>query len=174
MDGATKYIKLFDGNLVIDQPVPTDLLEKGNPSLKSEPEFAQMRYSAVTCDPDDFQRNKYTLRQALYGRSTKLFIVITMYNEGEEMFLKTFYGLSKNLAELCTTPEWGKEGWKEVVVCIVSDGRKKINQRTLSTIAALGVYQEGVAKNVVAGEAVEAHIYEYTTQSEFFIPTFIQ
>ena len=42
----------------------------------------------------------------------------------------------------------GKDGWKKVVVCIVSDGRLKINSRTLSVLAAMGVYQEGVAKNV--------------------------
>ena len=41
---------------------------------------------------------------------------------------------------------WGKEGRKKVVVCIVSDGRGKINSRTLSVIAAMGAYQEGVAK----------------------------
>lgn len=42
----------------------------------------------------------------------------------------------------------GKEGWKKVVVCIVSDGRKKIHSRSLSVLAAMGVYQDGVAKNV--------------------------
>ena len=41
---------------------------------------------------------------------------------------------------------WGREGWKKVVVCIVSDGRGKINSRTLSVIAAMGAYKEGVAK----------------------------
>lgn len=54
-----------------------------------------------------------------------------------------------------------------MVVCVVSDGRAKINARTLSVLAAMGVYQDGVAKNVVAGKPVTAHIYEYTTQSEF-------
>lgn len=55
-----------------------------------------------------------------------------------------------------------------VVVCIVSDGRAKINARTLSVLAAMGVYQDGVAKNEVAGKPVTAHIYEYTTQREAF------
>ncbi|GAA5826531.1 hypothetical protein JCM10212_003720, partial [Sporobolomyces blumeae] len=50
------------------------------------------------------------------------------------------------------------------VVCIVSDGRAKINSRTLSVLAAMGVYQDGVAKNVVAGKPVTGHLYEYTTQ----------
>jgi len=57
-----------------------------------------------------------------------------------------------------------------VVVCIVSDGRAKINARTLSVLAAMGVYQDGVAKNEVAGKPVTAHIYEYTTQRELALP----
>ena len=59
-----------------------------------------------------------------------------------------------------------KKRLQTVVVCVVSDGRAKINARTLSVLAAMGVYQDGVAKNVVAGKPVTAHIYEYTTQSE--------
>jgi hypothetical protein len=63
--------------------------------------------------------------------------------------------------------ETDEDDRKTVVVCVVSDGRAKINARTLSVLAAMGVYQDGVAKNVVAGKPVTAHIYEYTTQSEF-------
>lgn len=45
-------------------------------------------------------------------------------------------------------------------MCIVSDGRQKINQRTLSLLATLGVYQDGIAKNIVGSDPVTAHIYE--------------
>ena len=31
-------------------------------------------------------------------------------------------------------------------------------------LAAMGVYQDGVAKNAVNAKHVNAHIYEYTTQ----------
>ena len=77
------------------------------------------------------------------------------------------HGVMKNIAHLCTRDRsrtWGPNGWEKVVVCIVSDGRNKINQRTLSVLALLGVYQDGIAKNVVHGKPVTAHIYEYTTQ----------
>lgn len=30
---------------------------------------------------------------------------------------------------------WGPEGWKKVVVCIVSDGRNKVNKRTLQVLS---------------------------------------
>lgn len=128
-----------------------------------------MRYSAATCDPNDFMKEGFTLRQVLYEppRRTELFIVMTMYNEEDDLFCRTMHGVMKNIAHLCTRDRsrtWGKEGWKKVVVCIVSDGRKKINSRTLSVIAALGAYQDGVAKGFVNKKHVAAHIYEYTTQ----------
>lgn len=69
----------------------------------------------------------------------------------------------KNISHLCSrnrSKTWGPEGWKKVVVCIVSDGRTKIHPRTLSVLAAMGVYQDGLAKNVVEGKEVTAHIYE--------------
>lgn len=83
------------------------------------------------------------------ARKTELFIVMTMYNEDEELFTRTMQGVIRNVAHLCTrerSKTWGKEGWKKVVVCVVSDGRQKINSRTLSVIAAMGCYQDGVGK----------------------------
>lgn len=72
-------------------------------------------------------------------------------------------GVMKNVSHLCSrnrSKTWGANGWKKVVVCIVSDGRTKINQRTLSVLSAMGIYQDGLAKNVVEGKEVTAHIYE--------------
>ena len=40
----------------------------------------------------------------------------------------------------------------------------RINTRTLALLAAMGVYQDGVAMNAVNGKPVAAHIFEYTTQ----------
>ena len=65
---------------------------------------------------------------------------------------------------LLTSRMWGKEGWKKAVVCIISDGRKNIHPRVLDCLSAIGVYQEGVAKNMVDDKVVGAHVYEYTTQ----------
>lgn len=139
---------------------------------RTDREFTHMRYSAATCDPNDFKDSGFTLRQVHYEppRRTELFIVMTMYNEDEGLFCRTMDGVIKNVAHLCSrdrSKTWGKDGWTKVVVCIVSDGRAKINSRTLSVIAAMGAYQEGIAKNIVNGKAVTAHIYEYTTQSEW-------
>ncbi|SNX81787.1 Chitin synthase 4 [Melanopsichium pennsylvanicum] len=162
-----KRVELYHGNLVLDCPVPSKLLDKLND--RESREFTHMRYTAATCDPDNFKDERYTLRQVLFDppRRTELFIVLTMYNEDEQLFTRTMHGVMTNIAHLCTrerSKTWGKEGWKKVVVCIVSDGRLKINSRTLACLAAMGVYQEGVGKNVVNGKPVTAHIYEYSAQ----------
>ncbi|GAA5893025.1 hypothetical protein JCM5296_003407 [Sporobolomyces johnsonii] len=162
-----KRVQLFHGNLVLDCQVPPKLLERC--PRKDDREFTHMRYTAITCDPDEFLNERYALRQILYEtpRRTELFIVLTMYNEDEVLFCRTMHGVMKNIQHLCErnrSKTWGADGWKKVVVCIVSDGRAKINARTLSVLAAMGVYQDGVAKNVVAGKPVTGHLYEYTTQ----------
>jgi len=41
-----------------------------------------MRYTAATCDPDEFTReNGWILRQVMYNRPTELLIAVTSYNE---------------------------------------------------------------------------------------------
>ena len=99
----------------------------------------------------------------------------------------------KNIAHLCSRSRskvWGADGWKKIVVCIVSDGRSKINQRTLKVLtlvssplllllmmrptgnysSQMGCYQEGVAKDTVNGKDVQAHIFEYESSSSWIGP----
>jgi chitin synthase len=74
----------------------------------------------------------------------------------------------KNIAYLCKcdcSKTWGKDGWKKVVICIISDGYQKVNSQMLSIITAMGTYYKGIATNVINRKLVGAYIYEYTTQS---------
>jgi len=83
---SVRQVQLVRGNLVLDVPVPTHIVPAGKNDVE---EFSKMRYTAATCDPDDFMSTRYTLRQYLWGRETELFIVMTMYNEDEVLFVKT-------------------------------------------------------------------------------------
>ncbi|KAK2747944.1 Chitin synthase, class 1 [Myotisia sp. PD_48] len=167
---TVKEVQLFNGNLVLDCPIPPKLLAQVNHAEPPErDEFTHMRYSAATCDPADFYNERFTLRQRLFAkpRHTELFIVVTMYNEDDFLFARTMIGVFKNIDYMCSrtnSKTWGKEAWKKIVVCVVSDGRGKINPRTRAVLAGLGVYQDGIAKQQVNGKDVTAHIYEYTTQ----------
>lgn len=163
---TVKEVQLYQGNLVLDCPVPPRLLNQIDHAEPPErDEYTHMRYSAATCDPSDFYTERFTLRQRLFAkpRHTELFIVITMYNEEDELFARTMMGVIKNIEYMnarTNSNTWGKEAWKKIVVCVVSDGRAKINPRTRAVLAAMGVYQDGIAKQQVNGKDVTAHIYE--------------
>lgn len=162
---SRKEVQLVRGNLILDCPVPTKLYSFL--PRRDNDEFVYMRYTACTSDPDHFVDNGFTLRQAIYEREIQLCICITMYNEDEVSFARTLHSVMKNIAHLCSRHKsrvWGKDGWKKVVVSIVADGRSKIHPRVLDALAAMGVFQEGIAKNYVNGNEVQAHIFEYTTQ----------
>ncbi|KAI5457155.1 chitin synthase class II [Mariannaea sp. PMI_226] len=164
---SKKEVQLINGELVLECKIPT-ILYSFLPR-RNEVEFTHMRYTAVTCDPDDFVDKGYKLRQCIGKtmRETELFICITMYNEDEIGFTRTMHAVMKNISHFCSRSRsrtWGDSGWEKIVVCIVSDGREKIHPRTLDALAAMGVYQHGIAKNFVNNRAVQAHVYEYTTQ----------
>lgn len=162
---SRKQVKLVRGNLVLDCPVPTKLYSF-LPRRDSD-EYVYMRYSACTADPDVFAESGFTIRPAIYKRETEICVCITMYNEDEVLFTRTLHAVFKNIAYLCQRSKskvWGPNGWKKVVVTIISDGRSKISPRVLDCLAAMGVFQDGVAKNYVNGEEVQSHIFEYTAQ----------
>lgn len=79
-------VELQQGNLVLDMQVPSHIIPA---DMKDVEETTKLRYTAATCDPDDFMKSKYSLRPYLYGRQTELFIVMTMYNEDEVLFCRT-------------------------------------------------------------------------------------
>jgi len=99
---------------VLDAAVPTKLLNLC--VHKDEREFAHMRYSAATGEPNDFKDNGCTLRQVHYDppRRTELFIVMTMDNEDDDLFTRTMHGVMKNIAYLCKrgrSKTWSKDVW---------------------------------------------------------------
>lgn len=132
------------GHLVYDCPVPPKLLR--NIEHSGRDEFTHMRYTAATCDPADFTAERFTLRPQLYGkaRRTELFIVVTMYNEDDVLFARTMIGVFKNIEYMCSMKGkhgglWDADGWKKIVVCVVVDGRAKLDARTRALITALGL-----------------------------------
>jgi chitin synthase len=164
MRQTNRYIPLTpQGNLVIDIPVADKVLKFAGYKTG---EFTYTRYTAITCGANDFADKGYVLRQQESGRNTEIFIVVTMYNEDHLLFCKTMVALMKNIRYLCSLDSniWGKDGWKKVVVCIVADGRNKINRKVLDILGIMGVYLDGIMKDSVNDNPVVAHMFEYTTQ----------
>jgi chitin synthase len=90
---------------------------------------------------------------------------MTMYNEDGGLLLRTLNAVIKNIDNLCKEKRWGPTGWKNVTVCIVADGRKVVNQRVLKVLQVMGVYADTVASSTFNGKDVQAHIYEYTSNT---------
>lgn len=93
---SVRHVELQNGNLVLDVKVPSHIVPRDMDNVE---EMTKIRYTAATCDPDDFMRSNYSLRPYLYGRHTELFIVMTMYNEDEVLFCRT-------MNSCVVTPHW--------------------------------------------------------------------
>ncbi|KAK5075059.1 Chitin synthase, class 3 [Lithohypha guttulata] len=173
---ATRKVKLVQGNVLsIDYPVPSAIQNAIQPKYRSDleggsEEFTHMRYTAATCDPDEFTlKNGYNLRPAMYNRHTELLIAITYYNEDKVLTARTLHGVMQNIREIVNlkkTEFWNKGGpaWQKIVVCLVFDGIDPCDKETLDLLATVGIYQDGVMKKDVDGKDTVVHIFEYTTQ----------
>ncbi|KAH8671486.1 chitin synthase 1 [Xylariales sp. PMI_506] len=174
---ATRKIKLVEGRqgpiLSTNYPVPSAIKNATEWKYRAEgheEEFSEMRYTAATCDPNDFTLvNGYTLRPRIYNRHTELMIAITYYNEDKTLFARTLHGVMQNIRDIVKLKKshfWSKSGpaWQKIVVCIIFDGIEKADKSVLDVLATIGVYQDGVVKKDVDGKDTVAHIFEFTSQ----------
>ncbi|CAI5760414.1 unnamed protein product [Candida verbasci] len=155
------------GNLVLENPIPSELKKVLTRTESPFDEFTNMTYTACTSHPDNFADEGFTLRAAKFGRETEIVICVTMYNEDEFAFARTMHGVMKNIAHLCSRHKskvWGKDSWKKIQVIIVADGRNKVNESVLQLLTATGCYQDNLARPYVNNKKVNAHLFEYTTQ----------
>lgn len=171
---GTRKVDLVQGEVFRSEyPVPTAvrmsvLPEHVDPELGST-EFSHMRYTAATCDPDEFKPSRgYSLRALEYERETELLVCITYYNEDKVLTARTMHGVMQNIRDICRLKKsqfWGgKDAWKKIQVVLVMDGLDPCDKNVLDVLATMGLYQDGVMKREVNGEPTVAHIFEYTTQ----------
>jgi len=129
-----------------------------------------MRYTAATCDPDDFtEENGWSLRTKLYNRHTEILIAVTSYNEDKTLYARTLHGVMLNIRDICRTKQskyWrqdsedGKAGWQKIAVALIVDGLEPMDKSVLDILATIGVYQDGIMKKQVDGKDTVAHIFE--------------
>jgi chitin synthase len=174
--GVTRKVKLTNGNFITEYPVPTPVHSaiEAKYAMTSTTEFSHMRYSAATCDPDDFsEANGWSLRTKLYNRQTDLLIAVTSYNEDKTLYARTLHGVMLNIRDICKTKQskyWrraaeeGLPAWQRITVALIVDGLEPMDKSVLDILATVGVYQDGVMKKQVDGKDTVAHIFEYTTQ----------
>ncbi|KAL3459167.1 chitin synthase-domain-containing protein [Aspergillus heterothallicus] len=173
---GTRKINLVKGTVLsVDYPVPSAIQNAIQPEYRDAEdafaeEFTHMRYTAATCDPNEFTlRNGYNLRPAIYNRHTELLIAVTYYNEDKVLTARTLHGVMQNIRDIVQLKKsefWDKGGpaWQKIVVCVIFDGIEPCDKETLDVLATIGVYQEEVMKKDVDGRETVAHVFEYTTQ----------
>ncbi|KAI5459329.1 chitin synthase 1 [Mariannaea sp. PMI_226] len=170
----TRKVKLVKGSVLsIDYPVPSAVKNAIQPKYRETEgaeEFLKMRYTAATCDPNDFTlMNGYDLRSRMYNRHTELLIAITYYNEDKVLLARTLHGVMLNIRDIVNLKRssfWHKGGpaWQKIVVCLVFDGIDKVDKNVFDVLATIGIYQDGVIKKDIDGKETVAHIFEYTSQ----------
>lgn len=172
----TRKVKLVQGSVLsADYPVPSAIQNAIQAKYRNDlesgsEEFTHLRYTAATCDPNDFTlKNGYNLRPAMYNRHTELLIAITYYNEDKVLTARTLHGVMQNIRDIVNLKKsefWNKGGpaWQKIVVCLVFDGIDPCDKGTLDLLATIGIYQDGVMKKDIDGKETVAHIFEYTTQ----------
>lgn len=172
---GTRKVNLVQGQIFqTEYRVPTavqaSVLPEHRDAESGLTEFSHMRYTAATCDPDDFRpENGYNLRIAEYERKTELLVCVTYYNEDKQLTARTIYGIMQNIRDICKLKRsafWthGGPAWKKICVVLVMDGIDPCDKGVLDMMATMGIYQDGVMKKNVNGEETVAHIFEYTTQ----------
>lgn len=174
--GKTKRVKLQNGNFVADYAVPTPVAKAVEAKYlnTNSNEFTHMRYTAATCDPDEFTtENGWSLRTSNYGRQTELLIAVTSYNEDKILYARTLHGVMLNIRDICKTKQskyWkkhaeeGTPAWQKITVALIVDGLEAMDKSVLDVLATVGVYQDGVMKKEIDKKETVAHIFEYTTQ----------
>ncbi|KAJ5621472.1 CAZyme family GT2 [Penicillium herquei] len=173
---ATRKVKLVQGSVLsVDYPVPSAIQNAIQAKYRNDleggsEEFTHMRYTAATCDPNEFTlHNGYNLRPAMYNRHTELLIAITYYNEDKTLTARTLHGVMQNIRDIVNLKKsefWNKGGpaWQKIVVCLVFDGIDPCDKDVLDVLATVGIYQDGIMKRDVDGKETVAHVFEYTTQ----------
>lgn len=169
-----RHINLVNGVFQAEYPVPSAVKACVEPKYMDleggSTEFTHMRYTAATVDPDYFdEEHGYVLRAKQLNRETELMIVVTYYSEDKVLTARTLYGIMKNVHHLCADKKskfWskGSPAWQKIVVSIIMDGIEPCRKDTLDTLAAMGIYQDGVMKKAINDDKTVAHIFEYTSQ----------
>ncbi|KAI0535779.1 glycosyltransferase family 2 protein [Xylaria digitata] len=171
---GTRKIKLVPGKqgsvLSVNYKVPTAIQNATEAQYRGSEEFTEMRYTAATCDPNDFTiMNGYDLRPRMHNRHTELMIAITYYNEDKILFARTMHGVMQNIRDIVNLKKstfWNQSGpaWQKIVVCLIFDGIEKADKNVLDVLATIGIYQDGVIKKDVGGKETVAHVFEFTSQ----------
>ncbi|KAJ5770984.1 uncharacterized protein N7511_003035 [Penicillium nucicola] len=166
----THEVPLLRGALVIEWNVPLSLLQTFvSQKRHDDAEFRSAKYSAITASPTFARQENFTLRQMLYPKPRQTEIVLILHistHQDNEYLGQTLGTLFRCIDYMCSRhcEEFGKHGWKKFLICIVVDGRQNLSSSSRRLLSLLGLFRWEFMVGSVQEKAVEAHMFEYTTQ----------
>ncbi|KAJ3126303.1 Chitin synthase, class 1 [Nowakowskiella sp. JEL0407] len=144
-------------------------------SHNNDPKY-ELRYTAATANWDHFAdenpqgRKKYTLVQEERGQTTKLFVIVTMYNEDADLFVQTMGGVYNCIEFLVDRKAEAEIDADNIVVAIICDGRQKCPKEVKMALELLGCYQsDELIMTDFQENPVQAHLFEHTSKSHVAI-----
>lgn len=135
-------------------------------------EVATLDYTPITSEKP-FDARETSLRPRRLARKTRLYIIITAYNEDGDELHRTLTGVASNL------PGLQKAGlhWSEVQVMLVLDGRAKASASMIDYLTSIHLFDPSLLQEVHRGKPTVMHLFERTvelssnaTQREFYLP----
>lgn len=127
-----------------------------------------MYYTACsTKNVSDFSSDGYRLQCVQNERAVQMMIVITMYNEDEQELHSTLRKVANNITHVRSQQLPGYEAenaWQNILVVIVSDGRREANPGTLGYLQNIGMFDYDAMYINMRGVEVNCHIFESTVR----------
>lgn len=125
-------------------------------------------------DPRKFTEMGYTLQckkgttNGLPPVKNHILVSITMYNESPEDLMRTLRGVCSNLSSIMIQ-SGDPDFWRRLVVCIIADGRSKLNTSTMDQLSQWGLYNQSMIEQEIeafGSESIGMHIFERTVVFE--------
>ncbi|EGG09425.1 uncharacterized protein MELLADRAFT_95888 [Melampsora larici-populina 98AG31] len=92
---------LHPGIYPVPRAISNSVKQKHKQQAGDSTESAHLRYTAATCDPDDFTpMNGWKSRSAKDNCETELLIVVTHYNKYKILFTRNIQGVMMNVSFL--------------------------------------------------------------------------
>ena len=135
-----KEVHYFEGNLVLDIPMPPKFLETFPHAAPPERnEFSHMRYTAPASPSADFKLKNLTFRPLLFAKPRTTEILIEIVVGGHSM-RSVAAELSAIFHSVCYTKRvFGDDYWKKILI-LIEGHTKHIDSNVYALLSALGVY----------------------------------
>jgi Chitin synthase N-terminal len=163
-----RHVSLFKGNLILDCPIPDELLNQiPHVSPPERDEFTHYRYSLVACEPENYESENYILRPKLLVKPRKAGIVLTVHPHEQvaNVALSDPTGMAQSVDSIMSGISYLHAlykhfTWKNIFVCVMIND---LDRRQLR-----GSWLQNLGLGLVEKDTVIIYDDEYTSAQSYF------